>query len=205
MNSRNISLDDGKMEWRYNKAFYHNTQHQTGWYHCYCEAFFQPNICLHNNISEIYPTSQCRLHQQIFHHHEDKQTTVTLFPKHLHQIQEILLEDEDVPTALRLPQLNQTEFIRFQTPQKEPSAIWDAGIQAAEIHLARHKKEQAHLSLTHPSQLTACDCWHRQGHLGYFNRSLTWSCHSQLPRHLKDGEIDIYRERDRQGNLDLTH
>lgn len=29
-----------------------------------------------------------------------------------------------------------------------------------------------------------CDCRHCQGHLGCFNRSATWSCHSLLPRHL---------------------
>lgn len=36
---------------------FHFTQQQTGWHQCYHGAFFQPNICLHNNISEKYPAS----------------------------------------------------------------------------------------------------------------------------------------------------
>lgn len=36
---------------------FHNTQRQTVWHHCYCGECFQPNICLHNNISEKYPAS----------------------------------------------------------------------------------------------------------------------------------------------------
>lgn len=62
------------------------------------------------------------MHQQIFHHYEDKQTTLTLFPKQLDQIHKILLED--LQTATQKHELipsHKKEFIIVR--DKQPSGM----------------------------------------------------------------------------------